>query len=95
MNFYTDFETGDKIRAVLCFSKLGENKNSDLDLKLYDSNMNILATSVSSVNNVEIIEYDVPIYGNYFLSVEVNPNGDPITSGTLPGAVIYSETWND
>jgi hypothetical protein len=95
MNFFTGFETGDKIRAVLCFSKLGENQNSDLDLILYDSNMNVIATSVSAVNNVEIIEYDVPIYGNYFLSVEVNPNGDPITTGTLPGAVIYSETWND
>lgn len=92
LNIITSYEAGEKVRAVLCFSRLNETTAFDMDLKLYDSNMNLLAYSTTNHNNVEIIEYTIPVRGMYFLEVSVYSSLSLLGNETLPGALIYSET---
>lgn len=84
MNSFTSFEEGEKLRAVLCFSKIKRNMNSDLDLCLYDSHNSFIAGSESANNNVEIIEYQFSTFSNYLISADVLSSN--LSSGEiLPG----------
>lgn len=91
MNSFTSFEEGEKLRAVLCFSKIKRNMNSDLNLCLYDSHNSFIAGSESANNNVEIIEYQFSTFSNYLISADVLSSN--LSSGEiLPGALVfYSE----
>ena len=72
------FNKGDKIRAVMTFNKNNGNINiqsaslrDDLDLSLVNRDNNeIVATSRTSYENVEIIEYTVTKSGRYYIIVD-------------------------
>lgn len=91
MNSYSTYEEGEKLRAVLCFSKIhqGTNDINNLDLTLRDSTNTQIVYSASPYNNVEIIEYEFVAYGNYLLSAEANTPIYVNTNETLPGALVY------
>lgn len=91
MNSYLSYRTGDKIRAVLCYSKINRNSNLDLDLFIYNSNMAHQIYSDSSYNNTEIVEYTIPSNGRYIVSANWYQNSNQsMTSGQqLPGALVY------
>ncbi len=69
------YESGQRIRVVLAFFKsntlpITSASNMDnLDLRIKDSNGNIVATSASSRNNIEIIEYTIPSDGIYTIEI--------------------------
>ncbi len=91
MNSYLSYRTGDKIRAVLTYSKINENSNLDLDLFIYNSNMAQQIYSDSSYNNTEIVEYTIPSSGRYIVSANwyQNSSQNMISGQQLPGALVY------
>ena len=67
---------GQKIRAVMTFDKRNDvlissdSDIDDVDLTIWnESNFSINASSMSIVNNVEIIEYTVPVSGYYYFDL--------------------------
>lgn len=74
MSRVVSFRAGTKLRIILYFTKNNQYYNSNLDLKLYNSNMNPLAYSTSLYNNVEVIEYTIPEGGNYYIQTSVVTN---------------------
>ena len=91
MTFYRNFTELEKIRAVLCYSKINRYSNSNLDLELHDPYATVLVHSSSSVNNVEIIEYQFPASEAYEISAEIissNVSANEILAGAL---VYYKE----
>lgn len=74
-----DFDTpmiyctaGQKIKAILVFDKKHDqyitsyDDMDNHDLYLYNSNGNVVASSTSTRNNVECVEYTIPSNGNYY-----------------------------
>lgn len=92
ISIYRTFSQGDKLRAVLTFSKIYESENSDLDLIIYDSNMNQLAYSTSLYNNYEIVEYEIPESGNYYICTNVYNNA--VHNGNLMQGALAVSVYN-
>lgn len=93
MNSYLSFRTGDKIRSVLCYSKIDRYRNLNLDLYIYNSNMAHQAYSTSTRNNVEIVEYEVPSSDGYLISADVYTSSGTVSnilgSNRMPGALVF------
>lgn len=92
MNGMNSFEENEKLRAVLCFSKINNDttiNNNNLDLTLRDSRNTRLVHSSDTYNNVEIIEYQFIADGLYQISAEVNGSINVNYNETLPGALVY------
>jgi len=85
------YTAGQKIRVVLVFGKnndvsITSSSNMDnLDLKLINnSTSNVVASSSSTRNNIEIIEYTIPSNGTYYFqtyatTVQNTTNGVPFS----------------
>lgn len=85
------YTAGQKIRVILVFGKnndvsIASASNMDnLDLKLINnSTSNVVATSSSTRNNIEIIEYTIPSNGTYYFqtyatTVQNTTNGVPFS----------------
>ena len=65
------FTAGKRLRVALVFEKINDadilssNDFDDIDLRLIDPNGNIVASSVSTHDNVIVIDYVIPVSGNY------------------------------
>ena len=65
------FTAGKRLRVALVFEKINNadisssNDFDDIDLRLIDPNGNIVASSVSTHDNVIVIDYVIPVSGNY------------------------------
>lgn len=65
------FTAGKRLRVALVFEKINDadilssNDFDDINLRLIDPNGNIVASSVSTNDNVIVIDYVIPVSGNY------------------------------
>lgn len=87
MGFIDTFYAGDKVKVVFCHSKIDEDNNNNFKLKMFDSNNNLVASSIPQYDNVSILEYTVPSNGQYL--IRVYSNSLSISGNvTLPGSIV-------
>ena len=88
-------DVGDTIRVVMAFDKAEDGSIpsngyvTDIDLRILDANGNIKASSISSYNNVEIIEYTATIAGDYKICVRVHDHIEATSAVYLKVATAW------
>ena len=87
------FTKGQKLRVVLVFGKsddvsITSSSNMDnIDVNVLNSNGTVVASSTSSRNNVEIIEYTIPADGSYSVQAKA------VTVRNTTNGVPFSVCW--
>ena len=87
------FTKGQKLRVVLVFGKsdnvsiTSSSNMDDINVNVLDSSGKVVASSTSSRNNVEIIEYTIPANGSYSVQAEA------ITVRNTTNGVPFSIFW--
>lgn len=82
------------VRVSLAFEKnidiVNEYSLANLDLKIYNSAGNLICTSITNDNNVEIVEFTPTVYDTYTIRVVME---DPAQSDNSVVATRYSIAW--
>lgn len=87
------YKSGQKLRIVLVFGKskdvsiTSSSDMDDIDVRLLNSDGTIVASSTSSRNNVEIIEYNIPSDGSYSIQAVAHTVRD--TTNGVPFSICW------